>query len=76
MRNQESTKCCGTCLFWKEVDRFGVGTCEAIKHQGGQFSYSDDWAEGNNAAGIVDGSGYYAALKTKEAFGCTLYKPR
>ena len=29
-----------------------------------------------HTAVAVDGSGYYAALKTRDCFGCVLYQPR
>jgi hypothetical protein len=73
-------KRCGNCAHWKEVDRFGVGTCDAVKHdvEGGEtYDYDSDSAEeiasNNDLAFVVDGSGYYAALKTRENFGCALH---
>lgn len=32
--------------------------------------------DANNKAVVEDGSGYYAALKTRESFGCVLHEER
>jgi len=76
-------KCCGNCEHWKEVNKFGVGTCDAVKHdvEGGEtYDYDSDSdeeiASNNDPAFVVDGSGCYAALKTRENFGCALHQAK
>lgn len=71
------TKCCGSCRHWRafgsmEKDLYEVptfGTCAAVQ-QHDSYSHEDttSWK-----ACVTDGSGYFAALRTKEDFGCVLF---
>lgn len=68
---------CGTCDYWKEVNKYNVGKCIGIQHDelGGE-GYDDDCnpiETNNDSAFVVDGSGYFAALKTRENFGCVMH---
>ena len=74
---------CGMCEHWKEVeDVRGVGQCTKIKMADSWEDYEID--EDNviktyirdDIAHVVDGSDYFAALRTKETFGCNLYEPK
>ena len=59
---------CGNCKFWEKYaeTQNPYGTCAKIKH-------SDSYRKNVGLAKVVDGSGYYAALKTCEDFGCVLF---
>lgn len=58
---------CKDCkYFGVEICESGFHTCEIIKHgfDEGDMNY------GSKKAHVVDGSGYFAALRIKEDFGC------
>lgn len=76
---------CGTCRHWQSFDDYepgfdskdypkGFGTCNAI----GFLPDYDIPLEKRSSwlAGTEDGSGYFACLRTKEAFGCVLHEPK
>jgi hypothetical protein len=78
-------KCCGTCRHWGSEDdgwkRFRK--CQEIRHdehgesgdnQKSEF-VADDESIFDDEAVVVDGSGYFAALKTQEDFYCSLWQP-
>jgi hypothetical protein len=75
---------CGTCKHWKLIDaeeeliddpRFG--TCAAIPQGQSEWDEASDrnMVVGDWKAVAVDGSGYFAAIKTRECFGCVLHEP-
>lgn len=61
---------CGECKFWgAESDSHNkYRQCHAIKHV--------EWPDENKdfSAFVVDGSGYFAALKCRSDFGCNLFQ--
>lgn len=71
---------CGDCKFWggeRDVPGDDFRECTAVVHSG------DCWdtqsinimdRDPDATAVVVDGSGYFAALKTKDDFGCVLFK--
>lgn len=74
-------KTCGTCRFistepiliWDDecnlVDA-GYRTCKRVEHdEGGKYPP-------NKKALVIDGSGYFAALKVEKDFGCILWEPK
>lgn len=78
---------CGTCkYFGEEVMQWsdgtglptGLHTCDRIKHS--NFYDYDDPAEYDrieaDLADVVDGSGYQAALRVREDFGCVLWEAK
>ena len=79
---------CGTCKHWKRIDQEDwyeqesndprYGTCTAIPHGKTQWEESSDRniMVGDWKAVAVDGSGYFAAIKTQDSFGCVLHEPR
>ena len=79
-------KNCGTCRHWGEVEEVkGVGECATIEHvkRGDRAMYKcdddtnwDDHYVGEARAHVVDGSDWFAALRTKETFACNLHEPR
>lgn len=73
---------CGTCKHWKPFDPMkyheknmaGFGRCERIgfaDDDGIPLEQRSSWI-----ACTVDGSGYFAALRTKESFGCVLHETK
>jgi hypothetical protein len=75
---------CGTCKHWKRVDAESTdiedpryGQCEAIPRA--EYEWDEDLdihvVKGDWQAVAVDGSGYFAALRTRESFGCILHDP-
>jgi len=48
----------------------GYWVCNLIEHVG------DDHVWGSGRAHVVDGSGYYAALRVREDFGCVLWEAK
>lgn len=68
---------CGTCKhFGQPVDSehyvpSGYHICRLVE----RFD-SYDTAQPSAAAGVVDASGYFAALCVKEEFGCNQWAPR
>lgn len=78
---------CGTCKYFGEARSFEewrededeervtlrLHKCELLKHLNGgdneQFAWTDP-------AGVIDGSGYHAALCVSEEFGCNQWKPK
>lgn len=80
-------KTCGNCMFWGkpgETEMFrqcnGVIHDERSRHNDTEEEWKEDWHNqqirhiNSLSAVVVDGSGYFAALKTKEDFGCTLFR--
>lgn len=78
-------KTCKTCKHWKkpkaidvENDRFKI--CGRIKFDANyDSSYAtkrelDEESVFDEPAVTVDGSGYFAELRTQESFGCTLHE--
>jgi hypothetical protein len=78
---------CGTCKNWKRIDQeewyeresndTRYGTCQAIPHAAIKWDQDSDrnLIAGDWKAVAVDGSGFFAAIKTQECFGCVLHKP-
>lgn len=68
---------CISCKFWTppEEDDNDIGTCKAVVHETKYRSYDFDEEDVFDipVAFVVDGSGYFAALKTKGDFCCCLY---
>jgi len=78
---------CGLCVFWGDTEDQGqrFRKCGAVKQ--GAVRFDDDFNETIVASGeqydanaapldyayVVDGSGYFAALKTEQDFGCALF---
>lgn len=74
---------CGTCKHWTPYQAgdsaTGFGTC-------GKAEMHDSWEHGPGRPQsdiadkwlmcVIDGSGYFAALKTKESFGCILHETK
>jgi hypothetical protein len=75
---------CKTCKYkgtaiTKEGEDFnevptGYYVCDKIKHIGEQGASSE--LSTGYIAGVIDGSGYYAALITDDAFGCNQWIKR
>ena len=83
---------CGTCRHWGDegsVERFR--TCEAVIHdvdgKHASLALDSGWeldaaelaeieAMRKHLAVVVDGSGYHAALKCREDFGCRLWQDK
>ena len=60
---------CGECKFWGDKDENNqYRQCRAIKH----VEFSDE--NEDYSAFVVDGSGYFAALKCRSDFGCNLFQ--
>jgi hypothetical protein len=60
-------KQCGTCRWWRpcSCDWPDVGTCDRVVGH-----------ECQEVAFVEDGSGAFAALRTREAFGCVLWEEK
>ncbi len=59
---------CRTCRFWDKPNQYQVhGTCARIRHLNAEDI-------GDDSSAVEDGSGYYAALRCREDFGCTLHE--
>lgn len=83
---------CGTCKHWGKdrLPYFpGLHPCRAVIAQHDVEKVSDDngfdveppdgcyLAKGGTPKAVaVDGSGYFAALKTREDFGCVLWEAK
>lgn len=80
---------CGDCKFWGRKGEDGkFRSCTGVIHDESSIHDEEvgDWMDEEykesviriNAlpAVVVDGSGYFAALKTKEDFGCVLFERR
>lgn len=67
---------CGSCKYWvpfspEDYDDIEVfGTCSKVEH----YTMKHKELANNWLACVVDGSGYFAELKTKESFGCVLWE--
>ena len=64
---------CGTCKYWKPFEKVdspveGFGTCKLAKLIRTRENI-DNWL-----FGLIDGTDYFAALKTKESFGCNQHE--
>lgn len=74
---------CGNCEHWGEIgDTSMFRPCQGIDFAGNDGlsdidGYSAETVEyrQQHRAVTVDGSGYHAALKTREDFGCELFEP-
>lgn len=74
---------CGTCRHWKEAKGEGgsyFGECWRIIHDvhrdcEGPPNGMDSGILCHKAV-VIDGSGYAAALRTQDDFGCVLWEPR
>lgn len=77
---------CGTCKFWgsdPQDDEIREGNpglwarvrpCAGVLHDqeaSGPYPYA---LVAERRAGVIDGSGYYASLRTREDFGCVLWE--
>ena len=82
---------CGSCKHWDTKDHdalkeMDVGVCGRVPHMERNpwpedgLAYIDDPGEppryGDEPAHVVDGSDYFAALRTKENFGCVLWEAK
>lgn len=80
-------KTCGNCMFWgKPGETEMFRQCNGVIHDERSYHNEEigDWMDDDEkesfrhinslSAVVVDGSGYFAALKTKEDFGCTLFR--
>lgn len=82
-------KTCGNCVFWgKPGETEMFRQCNGVIHieleavnanENEPPPYRPRWRErvgyvNSLSAVVVDGSGCFAALKTKEDFGCTLFR--
>ena len=88
----EVVNTCGTCKHWGKDDFpyfAGLKPCLAVMHDvavdketDGDGCYVDGGGAcyvatgGTPMATVSDGSGYFAALKTREDFGCRLWEPK
>ena len=81
---------CGTCRHWKppaESDQpvtftshtdepTDYGECKAIEHDT-EWGWNESLALTKKASAMVlDGSGYFAALRSRAEFGCVLWEPK
>lgn len=72
---------CGTCRFWKPVDDssdpspafFSEEITDKTWGQCGRIEMLES-SQSPELAGCVDGSGYFAALRSKADFGCVLHE--
>ncbi len=77
---------CGTCKHWGDVrndndsqdaamvrEKFGVAVCGAVPHIDVYHS-SAETPDPMPMAMVADGSDYFAALRTRETFGCNLWE--
>lgn len=75
-------KTCGTCKYWelipdsnpRSLAANGFGTCENVRMWEDDEIHKEEKSKWLACA--IDGSGYFAALKTKESFGCVLHEER
>jgi hypothetical protein len=79
---------CGTCKFWgsdPEDDEIRkenpslwarVRPCAGVRHDSGDSGPYPHDLRGSTRADVLDGSGYYASLRTREDFGCVLWEKR
>lgn len=71
----DEKKACGTCKFWNQDPVYPsgemptYGLCLAIE----LVPYID---KPENQAYVEDSSGYYAAVRCKQAFGCVLHEAK
>lgn len=81
------TPTCGSCAYWGAGHEQNsespawrrVRPCGAVKHDDSDSyradgSLSTPLSDPNAKAEVVDGSGYFAALRTRADFGCVLYQ--
>lgn len=69
---------CGTCKHWRPYERLGddpgyapgFGTCGAVQMHPVREA-TDSWL-----ACVVDASDYFAALRTRDSFGCILWEAK
>lgn len=81
---------CGECKHWGEYDpieescddgtwdsvrNFDLRTCGAVPHVASCIDEPNNTAEGKRAL-VMDGSGFYAVLRTAEDFGCVLFEEK
>ena len=60
---------------WDNVNKFDLRQCGAVPHVDRSLDPPNDTVEGKRAI-VLDGSGFYAALKTADDFGCVLFEPK
>ncbi len=80
--NEVGMSTCGNCRYfgdevildeWEEMPiRTGYHQCERIKHC--EHFYNSQ--ERDFSALVVDGSGYFAALRVTEDFGCIAFEKK
>ena len=68
---------CGTCRFWgdrgdRHEMRQRFRRCLAVEHIGDEYDEREKAV--TDRAHVIDGSGYYAALKCAADFGCVLHE--
>lgn len=79
-------KYCKTCKHWDKIGNeyskiIGARKCNYVIHTEDATEWNKDYGRvikpeyQDTKAFSVDGSGYYAALFTKENFGCNQYSP-
>lgn len=81
---------CGNCKFWGDSwDKEQFRSCKAIEHDQRDRVTVHDYDEPDDddatekaafrdthQAVVQDGSGYRAALLSRDDFGCVLFKPK
>ena len=71
---------CGNCQHWSAaVNDREFGQCLRVLHQDGdppEKGWGDSESIHDEPAVVVDGSGYYAALRTKPTFCCSLWEEK
>ncbi len=65
---KKTEKTCGDCEYFGGERGSGYHECDAVEH--------DIYAEDDDKAVVVDGSGYMAALRVRSDFGCVLWEKR
>ena len=72
---------CGNCKHWgnkeEEKENEMFRTCQAVIHDNNGFTEgfrTDLKFRKAHKAVVLDGSGYFAALRTRDDFGCVLWE--
>lgn len=60
---------------WDSASSFDLRTCKAVQQVASCLDEPNNTAKGKRAL-VQDGSGFYAALKTADDFGCVLFEPK
>lgn len=68
---------CGNCRHWEEYGSSKYGACGRLKHHAERHGELDNGrTDGpDDAAVLIDGSDYFAALRCRSDFGCVLHEP-